>query len=482
MSGDRRFLAVIAALGFVTGPSPSRADGPTTAPEKVWSGKLTPAPGVELTLVFHVRGGEEGRPLSATMDSVEQGAMGLKVDAVTCEPGRLVFELKALNARFEGVRQADGPVAAGEWSQGGLKFPMTLNLTDAPTEARRPQMPKPPFPYRSEDVAYENLAGNVRLAGTLTTPRGTGPFPAAVLITGSGSQDRDETVFNHKPFLVLADALTRRGVAVLRVDDRGVGGTTGSPKTSTTLDYAGDVETGLSFLRSRPEIDPKAVGLIGHSEGGVIGPLVAARSSDSVAYVVMLAGTGLPGEEILYLQGRLLGKAMGADDAALARERALQERLFTVIKSEADPARARQALVSAFRDALNAGPEADRPKAEAVEAAVEAEIGRVNTPWFRFFVSHDPRPDLAKVRCPVLALIGERDLQVPPAENLKAIGEALKRGGNPRATVRELPGLNHLFQNCKTGSVTEYGAIEETFAPSALALIGDWVLEQVKGR
>ncbi len=261
--------------------------------EQIWEGKLAAGAGIEFRLVVRLAKTESGE-LLGTFESPDQGAQKLKLSAVTLDKSRLAFELKLAGAKYEGTLNAEGTEATGSWSQGGAKLPLTFKKTEKIAEIRRPQTPKPPYPYKSEAVTYSNKAGGVTLAGTLTTPSGPGRFPAMILISGSGAQDRDETIFLHKPFLVLADTLTRRGVAVLRVDDRGVGGSTGSISESTSEDFAGDVLAGIAFLKSRPEIDTKKIGLAGHSEGGIIAPMVAARSND-VAFIVLLAGTGLPG-------------------------------------------------------------------------------------------------------------------------------------------------------------------------------------------
>jgi pimeloyl-ACP methyl ester carboxylesterase len=318
----------------------------------------------------------------------------------------------------------------------------------------------------------------VKLAGTLTLARGKASAPAVILITGSGAENRDEEVFGHKPFLVIADYLTRQGIDVLRVDDRGVGGSSGSEPNSTSEDFAADVTAGIEFLKNHKGINPKQIGLIGHSEGGLIAPMVAAKSND-VAFIVMLAGPGLPGEEILYLQGAAILKARRATPEILARQRAQQEMIFTVVKQEKDNTVARKKL----REAL------DKQMADASESekarqapALEAQFERVLSPWFRYFLTYDPRPALAKVRCPVLALNGENDLQVPVIENTQAIEATLKAAGNKDVTVVRLPKLNHLFQTSETGSPSEYGKIEETFSPAALKIIGDWILKHTTGQ
>ena len=367
-----------------------------------------------------------------------------------------------------------GDEAVGTFTQGGAKLPLTFKKTDKVSELRRPQTPKPPFPYKIENLTYQNETAKIKLAGTLTLPQGEGPFPAVILISGSGAQDRDETIFEHRPFHVLADALTRRGIAVLRVDDRGVGGSTGSVATSTSDEFAGDVMAGIAILKSRSDIDPHKIGLIGHSEGGIIAPIVAARSND-VAFIVLLAGTGLPGDEILFMQGRLISKVMGASEKDLDRQKELQKRLFDIVKTERDTAKSGPAIRQAVKKLLSELTPEERKEAGDLEATTETQIKQLDTPWFRFFLSFDPRPTLEKVRCPVLALNGEKDLQVPPKEDLAEIAKALKKGGNTRVTTMELPGLNHLFQTCKTGAVSEYSEIEETIAPQALKVIGDWV-------
>jgi pimeloyl-ACP methyl ester carboxylesterase len=442
-------------------------------PEQVWEGKLNVGAGLSMRIAVHVGKAAAGG-LMAKMDSPDQGARGLKVDTITLDKATLAFEMKAIDGKFTGKLNAEGTEAVGTWTQAGRSLPLTLKKSDKATELRRPQTPKPPFPYKVVEVAYPNRPAGVTLAGTLSEPEGPGPFPAAILISGSGAQDRDVTLFEHKPFLVLADALTRRGIAVLRLDDRGVGGSTGTTITSTSDDFAGDVVAGLDFLKARREIDPARLGLIGHSEGGIIAPMVAARSSD-VAFIVLMAGTGLPGEEILYLQGQSILKAMGANEEDLKMELDLQKRLFQLVKAERDETILEAKLRDAIKEVSASLPEDKRKELADYGALVKGQLELVRSPWFRFFLAYDPRPTLAKVRCPVLAVIGEKDLQVPARENLSEIRSALEAAGNTHVTVRELPGLNHLLQTCRTGAPSEYAQIEETIAPGALAAIVDWV-------
>ena len=445
-------------------------------PEQVWEGKLSVGAGRSLRIVFHIGKSANGK-LMATMDSPDQGAKGLKVDSVTLDKKALVLELSRIKGKYEGKLNAEGTEAKGTWMQSGFSLPLDLKKTDKATELRRPQTPRPPFPYQVVDVSYQNKVGGITLAGTLTEPHGAGPFPAVILISGSGAQDRDETIFEHKPFLVLADALSRRGVVVLRVDDRGVGGSSGKTAESTSADFASDVLAGIAFLKTRSEIDARHIGLMGHSEGGIIAPMVAAQSSD-VAFIILLAGTGLPGEEILYLQGQAILKAAGADEKSLKQELDLQKRLFQILRTEKDSKTLERKLHEAVKAVTDSLPEADRKAIGNFDALISSQLKQIQTPWFRYFLTFDPRSSLAKVHCPVLALIGEKDRQVPPKENLSQIESTLKATGNSHVTVTELTGLNHLFQTCTTGAPSEYVQIEETIAPAALAVITDWVCQQ----
>ena len=449
--------------------------------EGIWEGKLKVTGGIELRLALKVEKGKDG-VLKAALASPDQGANNIPINAISLKDNALSFESKIIGAKFTGKRNKDGTAFEGRFEQGGLKLPLTLKKTEKLSQAVRPQTPKPPFPYRAEDVSYENPSGGVKLAGTLTLPPGGGPFPAVVLLTGSGAQDRDETILGHKPFLVLADDLTRRGIAVLRVDDRGVGGSTGSIKSSTSEDFAGDALSGVAFLKGRKEIEPGKIGLIGHSEGGLIAPIAAARSKD-VAFIVLMAGTGLPGAEILEAQGRLILKANGASETELKGNGELQKRLIDIIAREKDEKAARAKLAAALKDALAAMPESEKKAlGDAGGELSEAALDQFNNAWFRYFLTYDPRPTLRAVRCPVLAIIGEKDLQVPSKENLAEIDKALKAGGNRDVRTMEFAGLNHLFQPCKTGSPSEYASIETTIAPEALRTIGDWIVERTSAK
>jgi pimeloyl-ACP methyl ester carboxylesterase len=445
-----------------------------------WKGVLKVS-GVELRIIFNISRKLDNE-LTATMDSPDQGASGIPMDMVSFEEGHLRLELKAAMASYDGDMSDDGSTIDGEWNQGGMVIPLELARTEAASPVRRPQEPRPPYPYRSVDVAYESTQSGILLAGTLTFPDSGGPFPAVLLISGSGGQDRDETLmlFNHRPFLVLADHLTRQGIAVLRVDDRGIGGSTGGDSDPTSEDFAADVLAGIEFLKGRKEIDPKHTGLAGHSEGGIIAPMVAVNSPD-IAFIILMAGTGVTGEEILYAQSDLILKAEGVGEEQIALQRTTQERMFAVLKEEKDDKVAKEKIGKILTESIEQLSEEDKQAVGTdIEGHVETQTESIVSPWMRFFVTYDPKPALTRVTCPVLALIGEKDLQVPPRLNLPAIEEALKEGGNPDYTVKELPGLNHLFQTAETGTISEYGKIEETFSPAALELISSWILERTR--
>lgn len=447
-----------------------------TALEGIWEGVLDVG-ALQLRLVITLEA-REGGDLGGHMVSPDQSADQIPVTRVDfLEATKVRIAIGAVGASFEVALSEDGEKLEGKFRQGVGVFDIALEKTEKATQVRRPQEPKPPYPYRVEEVSYSNDAAEVTFAGTLTLPQEGGPFPAALLITGSGGQDRDEALFGHKPFHVIADHLTRAGIAVLRVDDRGVGGTTPGKdvKDATTLDFVEDVLCGVTFLASRPEIDSSKIGLIGHSEGGVIAPLAAVRSEE-VAFIVMLAGTGIPGDQLLQQQGRLIGEVSGLEEEELETDLALQKRLFRLLLDDAlDDEQLREKLAVLMRESPSLS------EGEEGESEIEMAVAQLMTPWIRWFLAYDPAPTLEKVRCPVLALNGTLDLQVPCRENLGAIEAALKKGKNSDYTIKELVLLNHLFQHAKTGAPSEYGKIEETFATEALELMSNWINERFQG-
>jgi len=438
----------------------------------IWQGKIE-IKGISLRIVFNIGKDAEGK-LTAIMDSPDQRIEGIPVEEVTFKDGILHLEVKTAGGFFEGKVREDFFSIEGELNQAGNSFPLVLERVEEIAKINRPQEPKKPYPYKEEEVTYENKAAGITLAGTLTFPFEKGPFPAVLLITGSGAQDRDESDATHKPFLVLADYLTRLGIAVLRVDDRGVRGSTGDFTQSTSEDFAGDVLTGIEYLKSRKEVDPRQIGLVGHSEGAIIAPMVAVQSPD-VAFIVMMGGMGLTGEEILYLQSALILKVNGVSDELITKSLALQESIYKVLKKEKDDAVAAEELREIIENAKLQLSEEEKKKI-LFGAFIEAPIKLI--PWYRYFLTNDPKTALMKVKCPVLAINGEKDLQALPKESLESIEEALIAGGNKDYTVKELPNLNHLFQTAQTGAPSEYVQIEETISPVALELVGKWILDR----
>ena len=475
-------LALFLMLAFMALLPGAFAQTPTPALSGNWTGTLSVG-GTALRLVWHFTPKPDGS-LAATFDSPDQGAMGLPFSTAKVTGQAVHLEAATIGGSFDGTLDAAGKTLAGNWKQGGASFPLTLTRTSQTSSAapalNRPQEPHPPFPYTVRDVTFPGGAAGVTLAGTLTLPPGAGPFPAVVLIAGSGRVDRDETAFGHKLFLLLADTLTRRGIAVLRYDKRGVSKSTGRYALATTVDFAADADTAVNFLKTQSVIDPKRIGLLGHSEGGVIAPLVASQHPSEIAFIVLLAGPGVGGKKLLLDQSALIGKAEGATPAQMAQSDALDRTLYGIAERESDPAirqaKAQAAVLKAVADLSPAD------KAQLGDPVVYAQVQskEVASPWIRFFLSYDPAPALKKTRCPVLALDGSKDLQVPPAEDLAAIGSALSAGGNVNMTIQELPNLNHLFQTCTTGSPSEYAKIPETMSPVLLTTVGDWIVAQTR--
>jgi pimeloyl-ACP methyl ester carboxylesterase len=429
---------------------------------------------MNVRLVLRVAKSESGN-LTAKLDSIDQGATNLIIDTISQIGNSLRFEARALGVSYEGTLNENATEIVGQLKQGPGTLPLVFKRTDSATSLSRPQDPQKPYPYIEEEVTYENKKDGVRLAGALTLPRGTGLHPAVLLITGSGPQDRNETVAGHRPFLVLADHLTRSGIAVLRVDDRGVGGSSAGAPTATSENYAGDVMAGIEYLKSRKEINAGQIGLIGHSEGGMIAPMVAVRSKD-VAFIVLMAGLGQTGEDVIYTQTQLIQKAGGASSDTIAQTVLALKRAFTILKAEADNTIAERRIREALASQI-VGMNAEQRKAFApLEETIKAQLPMYLLPWFRYFIVYDPAGTLSQVKIPVLAINGELDLQASAKENLALIDSALRKGGNKDYSIVALPKLNHLFQTSQTGTVAEYERNEETIAPIALNMISDWIL------
>lgn len=440
-----------------------------------WNGSLTIGP---QTLRITVRFTTSETGLRATIDIPQQGATGVQLQNVSYDDSRVYMELPAGPglAVFDGRQVGDS--IGGAFTQAGLGG--TFFLKRSSQAAAMPKEPPEPLPYAEEEVTFHNA--DITLAGTLTLPESGAPHPAVVMITGSGPQNRDEELFGFKPFHLIADHLTRNGIAVLRYDDRGVGGSTGSVSEATTEDFARDVLAAVDFLKNRSDIDPERIGLIGHSEGGIVAPL-ASSMSDDVAFMVLMAGTSVSGAEILIEQGALIMRASGATEADMEQQIAFQKRTFEAIRSGDGWDELAADLETRLRESIAEMPDSQRNAITDVDAYIDAQIQAqltaLQTPWLRYFLDYDPAVTLRTIDTPILALFGELDLQVPPAQNRGPLEQALRDGNHPDYTVRVLPRANHLFITATTGSPTEYATLEKVFVPEFLPLITEWILERV---
>jgi pimeloyl-ACP methyl ester carboxylesterase len=436
--------------------------------EGIWQGTLK-YPGLELRIAFRFSAMPDGR-LQASMMRPDESEIEIPVRIIILEGSNLQLEVAPGNGSFEGQIQIKEGIIQGQWRQGQRSQPLILKRVSEIAKPARPQTPIPPYPYNEEDVTFVNREANIELAGTLTWPKEEHSCPAVILIPGVGAHDRDYFILGHRPFLVMSDYLTRRGIAVLRFDERGVGASKGDRSQATSEDYARDVMAGVNFLKTRKEINPHLIGLIGHSEGGTIAPLAAAGSSD-VAYIVMMGSPGLPGVEYNYQYEESMSRALGLSEEAIVAKRAFQERALDVVLHEKDYDVAEEKLRRIYQEF--------HPHISDMQK--KAAVKRLLSPWFRFNVTHDPGATLRAIKCPVLAVIGEKDVHVPPDGNIEAIRDALETGDNRDYRVEQLPGLNHFFQTAETGAPLEYGKIEETISPTVLELVGDWILEYMKG-
>ncbi len=459
-------ILLISGFIFISCSKPKVAKIPDNAVLiKKLSGTLE-VMGAKLPLVFNVYQSLAGN-LIGSMDSPVQGAYGISVKNVTITDANIVFNVSSIGGKYEGI-QTGPDQYEGDWTQGGKSFPLNI----APL--KRPQEPKD-FLYKVEDITFTNSKAGIKLAGTLTTPEGDGPFPVVVLISGSGPQNRDEELMGHKPFLVLSDYFTRNGIAVLRYDDRGVGDSEGDFSTATSFDFANDADAAVAYLKSN--FDFSAIGLAGHSEGGVIAPIVANQSKD-VDFIILMAGSSLTGKEILELQGALILGQTEISREGLEVYKKTQSTMLQIaveIENDEEALKILSVVSKAYGDLSEQDQQIIGYNPETFEATLKALL----SPWMRTFLTYNPRLILEQVTIPVLAINGEKDLQVPPKENLSEIKAALERGENTDHEIHELKNLNHLFQTCETGAIGEYGTIEETFNKEAMDLMTQWILKKV---
>jgi uncharacterized protein len=413
--------------------------------------------------------------LTGTIDIPTQNLTAAPLELSDVTETTLTFAIPNIPGEptFEGTLTGDS--LGGNFTQGNDTLPFNLERVpegETPSIAGRPQDPVPPFPYQEEEVTYQN--GDITLAGTFTLPEGEGPFPAVLMLTGSGAQDRNEEILNHRPFLVLADAMTRAGVAVLRVDDRGVGGSSGNLAEAGADDLVADALAGIEFLKGRPEVDSTRIGLFGHSEGGYLAPLIATQNED-VAFAILMAAPSVPGLEVLKLQNELIYENAGAAPELIQEQIAYLEDLGALLEAE-DYEGAKQLAREEIERQLSLVPAEQQPQGAEREAFIEAQASAVATPNFRAFITYDPTEALGQLDIPVLAFYGSLDIQVPATQSEEPMRELL--ADNPDATVVTLEGLNHLMQPATTGGLEEYAQIETTVDPEVLELVTSWLTER----
>lgn len=440
-----------------------------------WHGLLKVS-GIELRISFNIS--QNNGVYSSTMDSPDQGAFGIAMTSTEINDNGVKITYAAASIVYNGTVKSN-ELITGTFTQGGMDIPLDLSRTLPEKEVvKRTQEPVKPYPYYSEEVKVDNKLDSVILAGTLTLPSREGKYPVVILISGSGPQNRDEELLNHKPFLVLSDYLTRNGIAVFRYDDRGTASSTGNYNSATTEDFARDVNAIVEYLMTRKEIDHAHIGLIGHSEGGIIAPMVASKSKD-VSFIVMMAGTGIPGNELLLLQQEAILKVSGEKEAQIKEMTAFNKEIFNIILNESNDDSITSQLTAYIKKVSKSNPEWMSSNKLDEESLIQMTVKSIDTPWMKYFIRHNPALVLQKVKCPVLAINGSKDLQVPPKENLAAIKKALDLAGNSKVTIKELPGLNHLFQECTTGNPSEYSQIDQTISPVALEEISGWIKRTV---
>ncbi|MFZ2635992.1 MAG: alpha/beta hydrolase [Rectinemataceae bacterium] len=469
-----RFQAVSTLFLILACALPCIVFAQTTPVEGTWSGGLD-IQGAKLPLVFNVSLADG--VLKATMDSPAQGVKGIPVAGVSAKNGTLSFDVAVLGGKFEGLLSADGSKASGAWMQGGANLPLVLERQSAAFALIRPQEPQAPFPYSTREVRFEGGASGVSLVGTLILPEHTsgGNVPAVVMVTGSGPQDRNEFILGHKTFLVLADALARRGIASLRWDDRGVGASGGNFASATTMDFADDALAALAWLSAQPGIDSGRMGIIGHSEGGIVAPIAAVRDR-RVGFIVLLAGPGIRGDKLLLSQNEAILRASGASDESISQLNKVNSILYDIVLTSTLKGDALAVeLKSAYIDGIRNVTVLSEKERESAVADADSAAAQLASPWVGTFLATDPAEWLAKVTIPVLAINGTKDVQVPWKENLAAIDEALPVPHSPFTRIIPLEGLNHLFQTAGTGLPDEYGSITETFSPAAIDLIVSWI-------
>lgn len=434
-----------------------------------WGGELD-VPGMKLPLVFNIK--QNGSQLTSTMDSPMQSVKDIPITQTTFEKNELTLASANMQFQFKGTLSVDQ--IKGTFTQGQMSLPFVLSRKKiGESILKRPQTPQPPFNYKIEDVTFTNPIDKNTLAGTLTTPINTKTFPVVVLISGSGQQNRDSEIFGHKSFWVIADDFAKKGIGVLRVDDRGTGSSNGATMTMTTQNFAEDTNAAVTFLSQKGF---KNIGLIGHSEGGIIAPMVASKNP-TVKFIISMAGPGIPTDELLVLQSNAIAKAAGATEEELKSSEATNRKIYSLVKNY-NGTDLQAEVKKIFIADMQKLPKEQQPSAEEIAKNAEQESAKIAIPWFTYFMKINPDAYWSKLKIPVLALNGSKDLQVISKENLAGIKASLEKAKNKKIEMVEFPNLNHLFQEATTGSVAEYGQLEQTIAPAVLEKMSSWILSR----
>lgn len=439
-----------------------------------WYGKLQ-FPGQSLRLVINLEETDQG--WGGSLDSPDQNVTGIEADEIMVEGNALSFRIDRLQASYYGTAEEDeeGNISInGTFSQAGFEIPLNLGRKEL-EGPKRPQTPKGPFTYTSEEVAFDSPEAGITLMGTLTIPKTGGPFPGVVLISGSGPQDRDETIAGHRPFQVIADVLSRQGIAVLRYDERGIGESEGEFSTATSYDFSVDAEAALDYLMSREETQQDKCGFAGHSEGGLIAPMVAARKAET-GFIILMAGPSVPGDEVLDSQSDEMLRKAGIAQSTREEFIKIRRSVYDILDNTPSDSVFKEVIARQADSLLSELTVSEKMMLGLNSENLADQFGMLATPWFRYFLSYDPYPALEAVTCPMLALNGDLDVQVLPEPNLSRIEKLLADGGHPVSRAVLLEGLNHLFQPAESGMPAEYASIETTFDPETLDLMASWIL------
>ena len=473
----KEIIASLIILLFFSGVSICQQSETKMLPENqkslagYWNGKIKAG---MMSFTFSIKLWIDDGSLRGSLDSPEQDLENIPVDEIIINNDSIKLIIKAIQRKYHAEIDKNNNLMHGVYiREGQINFPLDLKKSESAAVLRRPQMPVKPYPYLEEEIVFINENDGIEISGTLTTPEGEGVFPVVILISGSGAQDRDESAFGHKPFLVIADYLTRNGISVLRYDDRGAGKSKGDHLQATTEINSVDVIYAVRFLQSRKELDGNKIGLIGHSEGTIIAAITAINNP-GISYIVLLGAPGISIEENLYLQNALIRMKEGTSENIIEQYNNIQRSIFAIIKEEPDDSIAFEKLRAAYT--LNRYTLLSNEQKRNIDETIKSRL----TPYFRDIIKCNPSEILKKVQCPVLAITGEYDLQAPAAQNLPEIERALKSGNNNNYKIIELPGINHMMQTCREGTISEYSEIEETVSPDLLQIMSEWIQVQVK--